>query len=97
MIMLQEKHTLEGWKSAVSILQLFLQSVDLKAMTKFTNAAAPQLTALLTSGTAQLSAEGRQVVHSEGQQPWLTWVGIKIGVGSMLGSHGCLLLSCQVN
>ena len=51
-IMLQEKHTLEGWKSAVSILQLFLQSVDLKAMTKFTNAAAPQLTALLASGTA---------------------------------------------
>ena len=48
--MVQEKHTLEGWKSAVSILQQFLQTVDLAAMTKFTNAAAPQLTALMASG-----------------------------------------------
>ena len=47
---LQRRHTLEGWRSAMSILHAFLQRVDNNSITKFTLAAAPQLTALLATG-----------------------------------------------
>ncbi len=41
----QRQQSVEGWRSAISILDLFLQVCDIAVVARFTSAAAPQLTA----------------------------------------------------